>query len=191
MSTRHAHAEEFNLRRPSRRRSAPPAWVPREPATPRPPAERPQPAPGTLTAVELRELRRARRLVFTAEGEGRQLSGTIRTVREARGKEIETEIGVGASLHYYAEEPSGRVTCFTMAHFVTEDKRTWMRSLRAGDRVTLQFTRDNSTDSIRAARLVRDELRLVIRRGERLIGSYLIDIYVGPGSITRMVRYNT
>lgn len=65
--------------------------------------------------------------------------------------------------------------------------RTIASLLRVGDMLTLSWVADNNNDNLRAAGLHRDELFLVVRRGDNTLHLHL-QTSVCPNNTARMIR---
>lgn len=69
------------------------------------------------------------------------------------------------------------------------DARTWLQSLRTGDMLTLDWTADNNSETLRDAGLHADELRVQITgRKTGTPPTFLIDYVINPGNSARMLR---
>jgi hypothetical protein len=97
-------------------------------------------------------------------------------------------VGFNQEGHWY-ERGLPDATAFAMVHAARLDDiwRTIAAFLRVGDVLTLRWRASNSNQYLREAGLHRDELRLVIRRGQR-DWTFLVDIATGPDNTARMIR---
>lgn len=80
-----------------------------------------------------------------------------------------------------------KASAFYMDHFVGPDVRTVFDLLRAGDTLTLKWIGSNNNENTEAIHWHRDELRMVVARGEKAM-VFLIEAQTGPDNSARMVQ---
>lgn len=64
--------------------------------------------------------------------------------------------------------------------------RTALGAIRAGDSIGVRFVLGNNSQNTDDAGWVRDECSLRVTRKGKLVGEYLMDVYVGPNNSARM-----
>jgi len=111
------------------------------------------------------------------------------------GRERSREIATDAKLHGYKADgcdawhggDSPKASAFHMEFSMTAELRTIAELLHADDILTLEWTANNDNENNKSVGWHRDELRLIVRRGARVM-TFLIDVYVGPDNSARMIR---
>lgn len=158
----------------------------------------------TLTKLDIAALRKADDICFDHNvrraGRDSERASFVRAIKRSRATETDPyatdtthRIEVGSGIHSFADgEGYGEATftAFHMAHNVgmSAALATAWAMLRAGDRLDLDWVRGNSSGYLEEAGLHRDELRLVVRRGDKSVGTFLVAVSVCPDNSARMTQ---
>jgi len=155
-----------------------------------------------LTSADVKALRSADRLSFhLIDGQS-----IIRAHRDrehtATGFEDSVDIHAATTLTRYsgwlttdadalARAPREAVVGFAFQGSAqyNRDTRTWLAALRTGDTLTLAWSADNNSETLRDAGLHADELRIVITgRKTGTSPTFLVEYGINPGNSARMIR---
>jgi len=60
--------------------------------------------------------------------------------------------------------------------------------LKVGDKIGVVFVGNNNNENLTKLGWCRDELSLRVHRKEKRVGTFLLDVYVGPNNTTRMIH---
>jgi hypothetical protein len=149
-----------------------------------------------LSRLDIAALRKADSVVFRQSfdrtGEIVAIKEPTQTQRERDpfAQEVRHRIAVGSHVHTYGRESGARHSAFEMIQNA-DYAPAWTTIaglLRVGDIVSLSWLRGNQTESLNGAGMVRDELRLAVKRGERGRFVFLVSVRVGPDNSARMTK---
>lgn len=147
-----------------------------------------------VTALEPRDKRallHASRVGFYRDRDGQ---GYIKAIRDGAGTQTgydeEHRIFTRSSVTDYGRGyfPDQTYDCYHLEYSVDAMLRTIIRSIKTGDRIHLQWVRDNNNELNREIGWHRDELRLILEHSPKDVETYLIEVKVGPDNLARMVR---
>ena len=154
-----------------------------------------------LSKIDIAALRKADSILFRSEKDGTHTISAIKKADQPSEKnpfpqESRRDIKVSASLRDYSKGSFGsdwRVESYEAFHMThsaqyCDEWETFASLLRDNDEIILAWTYENTSPAMQEAGVSRDELRLVIKRGEKRM-SFLNDsrVYVNAGK-HRMIK---
>lgn len=153
-----------------------------------------------LTKIDIAALRKADRIVFRSEWGNTHHIEAIKKAPEATERdpfpaERRHRVEVSGRISDYAEGSFGgawRVEsfeAFEMEHSAqhSDEWQTIAGLLREGDQLILAWVHENNSPALRDAGVCRDELRLVILRGDKRL-TFFVSSRVQTSTRFRMVR---
>lgn len=150
---------------------------------------------GTISRHDLQALKRATQVSFHSSwSDGGSDAGTHRICVTQEGevfngeREMYLERGL---LRNYGDSVRGcEMSAFAMRMCAQSDDnwQTVVACMRAGDVISLRWTRANDSDCLRDAEMSRDTLDVILTRGKRVL-TFRVETSVVPvDSLARMVR---
>lgn len=144
-----------------------------------------------LTKDDLKALRTADSVTFSHGSDGRHyVRGIRRLTVDGFETEVRREIRVPSNIRSYdSDRKRSYGHAFEMINSAQydDDWKTVVSLLRTGDELALLWYAGNSNAYVSDANLRRDELRLIVNRGNRRL-SFLIDVSVCADNTARMTQ---
>lgn len=143
-----------------------------------------------LTKQDVRALQHADAICFDHTGVG---EGMIRAIQRAENSSTgfeQTHVIPALSStvkNYGPENAEWRAYASILSAKYDDIGQTLVRHLREGTEFALEWTRDNSSPITREAGLVRDELRIRVRRSAKITDTFLVAVFIGKDNSARMV----
>lgn len=148
-----------------------------------------------LTKVDLAALRKADSILFHQRNEDDAKIEAIKDAPDATERnpfptETRHTIPVDSRVHTFGRGSGATHTAF---HLVSSAQynATWSTiaaMLRAGDVLSLMWYRGNQSPVLDDAHLVRDELRLCVKRGDKHRFVFMVAVSVGLDNTARMTK---
>jgi hypothetical protein len=161
-----------------------------------------------LTAADITALRTADyvsfhqydgigKIVANAHGRGEQRIYTAREQKlfpTASHLDRSRVMVVDSAMHgytsddeYFGGRKDGRAYASVSTPSMSDHWQTLVSLLRAGDVLTLRWSASNNTDNHKSVGFHADELRVLVRRGDKVL-TFLVDYSVGPYNSARMIQ---
>lgn len=147
-----------------------------------------------LTSVDIAALRKADSILFHHKDDDGKIAA-VKEAREASARnpfptESRHVIPVESSVRRFTRGEGNAYTAFCMISSAQYSPAwtTIAALLRAGDVLSLAWYRGNNSPVITDAGLVRDELRLCVKRGDKQRFVFIVEVSVGQDNTARMTQ---